>query len=97
MTQVWAEAPAFLIPEETLVEALKLRVAAELAEHLELLAQKKIPPLDPPSRAAALRDAVSRLEGNYLRELKLLEQARYSGDSAELPEEFEQESPGYKP
>ena len=92
MTQVWAEAPALLIPEETLVEALKRRVAAELAEHLELLAKNKIPPLDSSGRAAALRDAVSRLEGNYLRELKLLEQARYSGDSAELPEEFEQEA-----
>ncbi len=69
-------------------EALKERVDAELAGHLESLVQKSLPPLDPQRKQRAMHDAVSRLEERYLRELKTEEGIRF----AETPPELDDDS-----
>ncbi len=72
------------------VEALKERVDAELADHLESLAQKSLPPLDQQRRRRAMQDAVSRLEERYLRELKTEEGIRFAETPPELAGESDQ-------
>ena len=69
-------------------DALNGRVDAELADHLESLVRKSLPPLDLPRRRRAMQDAVSRLEERYLRELKTEEGIRF----AETPPELEDDS-----
>ncbi len=69
------------------VEALKGAVDAELAGHLELLAQKSLPPLDPQRKRRAMQDAVSRLEERYLRELKTEEGIRFAETPPDLADD----------
>ena len=69
------------------VEALKECVDAELADHLESLVQKSLPPLDQQRRRRAMQDAVSRLEERYLRELKTEEGIRFAETPPELADD----------
>ena len=63
----------------------------ELAEHLETLVQKVLPPLDRSHRVAAFQDAVHRLEERYLRDLKVEEQIKFTEVPPDLVEESHQE------
>lgn len=72
------------------VEALKEFVDAELADHLESLVQKSLPPLDPQRKRRAMQDAVSRLEERYLRELKTEEGIRFAETPPELADDSDQ-------
>ena len=72
------------------VEALKECVDAELADHLESLVQKSLPPLDPQRKRRAMQDAVSRLEERYLRELKTEEGIRFAETPPELADDSDQ-------
>ncbi len=91
LAQAWAAAPAAPITGAAPAEAVKERVAPELAEHLDSLAQREIPPMEPRRRAGALRDTIAKLEERHLKELKQAEQARFAGESAaELTDESEQ-------
>lgn len=71
-------------------QALKERVDAELADHLDSLVQKSLPPLDPQRKRRAMQDAVSRLEERYLRELKTEEGIRFAETSPELEDDSDQ-------
>ena len=96
LTRAWAEAPAALIPDAALADTLKRGIPEVLVERLDYLGQKRLPPMEPRSRAGALRDVAARLEERHLRELKQTEQARFADDvgeaggTAELTEESEQ-------
>lgn len=80
--QTWAEAPEFPVPQEALLPALRERAPAALAEHLETLAGKTLPPLAPGNRAADFRLAALKLEDRYLKDLKHSEQAWFAEDAA---------------
>ena len=54
----------------TEVASIRACIDEELAEHLETLFQKSLPPLDQRRRLRAIQDSVHRLEERYLRELK---------------------------
>lgn len=79
--QTWAEAPEFPVPQAALLPALRERAPAALAEHLERLAGKALPPLEPRSRAADFRQAALKLEDRHLKDLKQSEQALFADDS----------------
>lgn len=83
--QTWAEAPEFPVPQEALLPALRERVPAALAEHLETLAGKALPPLEPARRAADFRLAALKLEDRYLKDRKHSEQAWFAEDAAAMP------------
>lgn len=83
--QTWAEAPEFPVPQEALLPALRERAPAALAEHLEILAGKTLPPLEPGSRAADFRLAALKLEDRYLKDRKHSEQAWFAEDAAAMP------------
>ena len=83
--QTWAEAPEFPVPQEALLPALRERAPAALAEHLETLAGKVLPPLEPGNRAADFRLAALKLEDRYLKDLKHSEQAWFAEDAAAMP------------
>ena len=59
----------------------------ELAEHLDALAHKPLPPLATGRRAGALEGAIRRLEERYLRELKNEEEIRFSESPPDWQEE----------
>ena len=80
--QTWAEAPEFPVPQEALLPALRERAPAALAEHLETLAGKVLPPLEPARRAADFRLAALKLEDRYLKDRKHSEQAWFADDAA---------------
>ena len=80
--QTWAEAPEFPVPQEALLPALRERAPAALAEHLEILAGKVLPPLAPGNRAADFRLAALKLEDRYLKDRKHSEQAWFAEDAA---------------
>lgn len=80
--QTWAEAPEFPVPQEALLPALRERAPAALAEHLETLAGKALPPLEPARRAADFRLAALKLEDRYLKDRKHSEQAWFADDAA---------------
>jgi DNA primase len=69
------DAPALVLA------ALQGRIDPELAEHLEALLHKSLPPMDPQRRLASLEEAVRRLEDRYLRGLKTEESLKF-GDPA---------------
>ena len=83
--QTWAEAPEFPVPQEALLPALRERAPAALAEHLETLAGKALPPLEPGRRAADFRLAALKLEDRYLKDRKHSEQAWFAEDAAAMP------------
>ena len=83
--QTWAEAPEFPVPQEALLPALRERAPAALAEHLETLAGKVLPPLEPARRAADFRLAALKLEDRYLKDRKHSEQAWFAEDAAAMP------------
>ena len=83
--QTWAEAPEFPVPQEALLPALRERAPAALAEHLETLAGKVLPPLEPARRAADFRLAALKLEDRYLKDRKHSEQAWFADDAAAMP------------
>ena len=66
---------------------LRAKIDAELAEHLESLVQKALPPLSWQQRQVASRDTVSRLEERHLRELKAEEEIKFASASTGPPEE----------
>lgn len=82
--QTWAEAPEFPVPQEALLPALRERAPAALAEHLETLAGKVLPPLEPARRAADFRLAALKLEDRYLKDRKHSEQAWFAEDAAAM-------------
>lgn len=63
------------------LETLLNEELQELTEHLGTLLNKELPPLEHHRRAAALESTVHRLEERYLRELKVEEGMRFSGES----------------
>ncbi len=71
-----------------LLASLQAGIDAELAEHLDTLAHKPLPPLAPRSRIGALEGAIRRLEERYLRELKNEEEIRF----AESPPDWQDET-----
>ena len=81
--QSWAEAPEFPVPQDALLPALRERVPEALTEHLEALAAKNLPPLEPRSRDADFRQVVLKLEERHLKDLKQSETAFFSDDAAE--------------
>ncbi len=97
LVRAWAEAPGVSVSGAAMTETLKGGVPEELAEHLVSLAQKKIPPLEPRSRVGALRDAVTRLEERYLKELKRVEQARFADALPEVPDRLPGQPPDPSP
>ena len=68
--------------------ALETEIDVELAEHLAMLANKVLPPLEERHRRGAIQDTVRRLEERYLRELKTEEEIRF----AETPPDLQEES-----
>lgn len=86
LAQAWAGAPAVPVDGAATAEAVKAQVTAELAEHLDSLAQRGIPPMEPRLRAGDLRAVIANLEERHLKELKRAEQARFAGEPAELLE-----------
>jgi DNA primase len=76
--------------EAPLAPWLKETIDDELAEHLDSLLERALPPLDSPKRPAAFQDTVGRLEGRHLRELKTEEGIRFT---EEPPDLLEQEYP----
>ena len=70
----------------TEVPSLMRDIDDELAEHLESLVQKSMPPLDQHRRLQAFQDAVHRLEERYLRELKTEEGIRFAETPPDLAE-----------
>jgi len=82
--QTWAEAPEFPVPQDALLPALRERAPAALAEHLETLAGKALPPLEPARRAADFRLAALKLEDRYLKDRKHSEQAWFAEDAAAM-------------
>jgi DNA primase len=77
--------------DELPLAKLRAVLDEELAEHLEGLVQKALPPLDRSHRVAAFQDAVRRLEERYLRELKAEEQIKFTEAPPDLLEESHQE------
>ena len=67
---------------------LETEIDGELAEHLAVLANKALPPLEERHRRGAFQDTVRRLEERYLRELKAEEEIRF----AETPPDLQEES-----
>ena len=76
--------------EGPLAPWLKETIDDELSEHLESLLERSLPPLDSPKRPAAFQDAMGRLEGRHLKELKTEEEMRFA---EEPPDLLEQEYP----
>ena len=76
--------------EGPLTPWLKETIDDELSEHLESLLERSLPPLDSPKRPAAFQDAMGRLEGRHLKELKTEEEMRFA---EEPPDLLEQEYP----
>ena len=70
----------------TEVASLQVYVDEELAEHLETLVRKSLPPLDQQRWWHAFQDAVHRLEERYLRELKTEEGIRFAESPPDLAE-----------
>ena len=70
--------------EATEVASLRECIDEELAEHLETLVQKSLPPTDTGRRMQAIQDAVRRLEERHLRELKTEEGIRFSETPPDL-------------
>ena len=66
------------------VGSLRACIDEELAEHLETLVQKSMPPLDQGRRLHAIQDAIHRLEERYLRELKTEEGIRFAETPPDL-------------
>ncbi len=87
LTTAWSEAPEMLMPEESLAEQAKRSLAPELWGHLERLASRNLPPMEPWERQEGLRQILARLEQRQLKELKLAEQVRFSEDLSEITEE----------
>lgn len=73
--------------EKLALTLLRANIDAELAEHLESLVQKALPPLSQQRRQVAFRDTVSRLEERHLRELKAEEEIKFANAPTEPPEE----------
>ena len=73
--------------DETPLAAIQAVIDEELAEHLEHLVQKVLPPLDQQRRLTAFQDAASRLEERYLRELKAEEELRFTEAPPDVIEE----------
>jgi DNA primase len=76
---------------ESLLESLKENVDQELAELVDSLAHKKLPPLDH-RKQSVIQDALHRLEDRYLRELKVEEQMKFAEEPAEATEDLYQEA-----
>jgi DNA primase len=70
----------------TVLAALQDKVDPELAEHLEALSKKALPPLDPQQRRSALGEVAHRLEDRYLRGLKVEESLRFGDVPTEGPD-----------
>lgn len=87
LTSAWSQMPEMLIPEDSLAEHIKQNITPELLEQVNHLADKKLPPIEPWVRPDELRQVIARMEERYLRELKLAEQARFSEDLSEVPDE----------
>ena len=68
----------------TEVAALREGIDEELADHLETLIQKMLPPSDQHRRRLAFQDSVHRLEERYLRELKTEEGIRFAETPPDL-------------
>lgn len=67
--------------------SLRGLVDEELAQPLEALLQKSLPPLDSQHRADAMRDSVRLLETRFLREVKAEEEIRFSEAPPDLDED----------
>jgi hypothetical protein len=70
-----------------LAEKLKGRLDQELAEFVDALAGRALPPLDH-LKQAALQDTIRRLEDRYLRDLKMEERLKFSAETDEEMKEF---------
>ena len=68
----------------TEVASIRACIDEELAEHLETLFQKSLPPLDQRRRLHAIQDSVHRLEERYLRELKTEEGIKFAETPPDL-------------
>ena len=73
---------------ELSLASLGAEIDEELAEHLDSLAHRTLPPLDQRHRLAAFQDVVRRLEERYLRELKTEEEIKFT----EAPPDLQGES-----
>ena len=72
---------------EAILSSLSEIVDDHLAEPLETLLQRELPPLDGHRRLVAFQDVVGRLEARLLRELKTEEEIRFSESPPDLTEE----------
>ena len=63
---------------EVALESLSDTIHQDLGEHLEILSQRVLPPLERRHMVLAFQDAVRRLEERYLRELKAEEELKFS-------------------
>ncbi|MCY4366449.1 MAG: DNA primase [Chloroflexi bacterium] len=92
LTRAWTEAPEMLMPDNSLSEQTKRYLLPELGEHVERLASRKLPPMEPWVRKDEFHQVLARMEERQLKELKAAEQIRFSGDLTEIPEEATEET-----
>ena len=92
MTSAWSLTPEMLIPEENMAEQTRRNLAQELWEQLDMLSSMNLPPMEPWERQESFRQILGRLEERQLKELKLAEQIRFSGDPSVVPEEASEEA-----
>ena len=74
-------------PEEAAGHEIMPQVAPALQEHLESLIAKELPPMEARHRLRALQSALSKLEGRFLRELKIEEAIWLSEEQPDILEE----------
>jgi len=72
---------------DTLVETLKHKLDQEMAELMDALAGRTLPPLEH-LKEAALQDTIRRLEDRYLRDLKMEEQLKFAEETELNPAGF---------
>jgi len=92
LTRAWTEAPEMLLPDDSLAEQAKRYLLPELGEHVERLATRKLPPMEPWVRKDELRKVLARLEERQLKDLKAAEQIRFSDGLAEISDEASEET-----
>ena len=71
--------------DESAIEWLRQTVEDELAQHLDYLFNKTLPPVEPRQGAVEVAQTVHRLEERYLRDLKVEEAMRFSETGEEAP------------
>ena len=91
LTRAWTETPEMLMPDDSLAEQAKRNLLPELGEHVEKLATRELPPMEPWLRKDELRRVLARLEERQLKELKAAEQIRFSDDLTDITEEAAEE------